>query len=80
MKKTFSLRIKKKQVAKIDEELAKAIMEILEEKLDVIITKNNKNDLKTKKKDIYKKLKNELLYEIADLICTNRKLFIENKT
>jgi len=80
MKKTFNLKVKKKQVAKIDEELAEAIIEIFEEKLDVITTKNNKDDLKSKKKDSYKKLKRELLYEIADLIYTNRRLFMENKT
>lgn len=49
------------------------------EKLDVIIEKNNKYALKSKKKDIYKKIKDELLYEITDFISINRKLFISNK-
>lgn len=79
MKKTFSLRRKKKQIAKIDEELANEIIEIIEEKLDVILLKSNNYVLENKKKDVYKKIKSELFYEITDLISINRKLFMYNK-
>lgn len=79
--KTFSLRKKKKKAGTIDETLASEIVEIFEEKLDDsrITLYSDKKSIFKQKNDVLNVLKHDLLYEIANFICINRKQFIKTK-